>query len=71
VSLSSQQLYELQVERYWRTAGQAPNVASRGYSGYQLWPGDRTLAPGIVVDYDASQIDYEGGQWVAAFASTG
>jgi len=67
VPLSSSQLYHsITVSRYWKTAGQCPNVETRGYQFIQLYPGNRTLPPGIIIDYDAVQSDFLGSYPVAA-----
>lgn len=68
VPLTSEQLYSLSVQRYWRTGGTAQNVDTRGYSMIQAWPGNITLSPGIVIDYNMAQGDYLGGHPVACFA---
>jgi len=69
VPLTSSQLYhELTVSRYWKTAGMCPDVQTRGYQFLQLYPGNRTMAPGIVIDYDVVQSDYLGSYPVAAVA---
>jgi hypothetical protein len=68
VPLTSSQLYHsLTVSRYWKTAGMCPDVQTRGYQFLQLYPGNRTLAPGILIDYDVVQSDYLGSYPVAAF----
>jgi hypothetical protein len=70
VPLSSSQLYHsLTVSRYWRTAGQCPNVDTRGYQLLQLYPGNRTMPPGIIIDYDVVQSDFLGSYPVAAVSA--
>jgi len=70
VLLSSSQLYHaLNVSRYWKTAGQCPNVETRGYQFVQLYPGNRTMPPGIIIDYDVVQSDFLGSYPVAAVAA--
>lgn len=70
VPLTSTQLYqELAIARYWRSGAQVPDVATRGNQLIQAWPGNRIVAPGIVIDYDMAQGDYLGSYPVAAFAA--
>lgn len=63
VPLTAQQRYQsVAFTRYWATAANDPArfVATRGCQLYQLWPGDRVVAPGVVVDNDAAQEDFGG-----------
>jgi hypothetical protein len=68
VPLTSSQLYHsLKVARYWKTAGICPDVQTRGYQMLQLYPGNRTIAPGILIDYDVVQSDYLASYPVAVY----
>jgi hypothetical protein len=72
VPLTSQERYQdVAFPGYWITAANDPNKwpATRGGQLIQLWPGDRTVAPGVLVDNDAAQEDYLGSYPVAAFAA--
>jgi len=67
VPFSSSQLYHnLKFARYWKTAGQCPNVDVRGYQMVQLYPGNQVPSPGIIIDQDFVQSDFTGSLPVAA-----
>ncbi len=59
VPLTPAELYEkLYVARYWKAGAIVPDVQSRGYQMMQLYPGNQTIAPGILIDYDVLQDDF-------------
>jgi hypothetical protein len=64
--LDENQLFSLNVQRYWRSQSLVPNVARRGYCMYQAYP-SQTLA-GISVDFNMVSEDALGGlpRWAIA-----
>lgn len=72
VPLTAEQRYQdVAFPGYWITAAGDPNrwPSTRGGQIIQLWPGDRVVTPGVVVDNDAAQEDYLGSYATAAFAA--
>ena len=60
VPLTPEQLYDLDVTRYWAAGAIIPDVTTRGFQKRQLYPGNITIAPGIVIDYDFIEEDWLG-----------
>jgi hypothetical protein len=59
VPLTPTELYQkLYLARYWKAGAIVPDVQSRGYQMMQLYPGNQTIAPGILIDYDVIQDDF-------------
>lgn len=74
VPLTASQRYSaLKLARYWATAANDSNryPTPRGCQLVQLWEGQKGFnpAPGIVIDADASQMDWLGASPIAAYAS--
>lgn len=63
--LDDGQLFSLKFQHYWRSQSNVPNVRSRGYQMFQLFP--EVTKNGIGIDIDVTQSDYKKGQvqWLA------
>ena len=62
--LTSQQLYDLPFQHYWRSQSQVPDIPNRGYQIIQLSPS--LQVNGVWIDLDVALDDNEGGmaQWL-------
>jgi len=62
--LTSQQLYNLPFQHYWRSQSRVPDIPNRGYQVIQLGPSIRVN--GVWIDLDVALNDNEGGaaQWL-------
>jgi hypothetical protein len=62
VPLTSEQLYQdLYLSRYWKAGAMVPDVATRYFQMLQLYKGNVTVAPGIVIDWDVIEEDFLNG----------
>jgi len=66
--LTPDELYDLDVQAYWKSCSEVPEVAHASYMMIQLTPPDLVIA-GTLVDLDVVQGDRKGRLPVAAFAA--